>query len=108
MHEDDRVVARADSLQHSSLNGVGIRVLVPVAWVDVPADMHVTQLLEAAEHLRVVHPCAERAAKPWPRVDPCDFPDHRLGLTDVLAEARLGERVHGSVMVRVVPDQMTR
>jgi hypothetical protein len=30
MHEDDRVVARADSLQHSSLNGVGVRVLVPV------------------------------------------------------------------------------
>ena len=108
VQEDDRVVALADSLQDSSLNGVGVRGLVPIAWVNVPADMHVTQLLEAAEHPRVVHACAEWAAKPWPRVDPCDFPDQPLGLADVHAEARLGERVHGSVMVRVVPDQMTR
>ena len=69
--------------------------------------MHVAQLSQAADHLGVVPARIERAAKPRPRIHPGDGLNGRPGLADVLAKARLGERVHGSVMVRVVPDQMT-
>src|SRR2546429_799642 len=95
-----------DALGHEPLQFFGGAILFPVAWVDVPPDVAIAELLERSQHPLVVLTGAEWAAEQRARVDARDALDRALGLAYVVAEQFVVEAVHGGVVVRVIADRV--
>ena len=79
----------------------------PVSQFDVPANVPVAQVCQRGDQVRIIGSGAERAAKPWMRIDTCGVTYRLFRGGKILAKALGGEERHSRVEVRVAADQVS-
>jgi hypothetical protein len=85
--DDPGIDSRSDTIHDDGSDRLGGGVLLPVARIDVPRHVGVSELGERGADLGSIGPVAERAPVPRTRIDAGNALDPPFGLPDVGSEA---------------------
>src|SRR2546429_5667390 len=94
-----------DALGHEPLQFFGGAILFPGAWVDVPPDVAIAELLERSQHPLGVLTGAEWAAEQRARADARAAWHRAPGLAHAAAQQFAVHALHGCRAVRASADR---